>query len=563
MGLLKKKKKKKPLKIRGGGGGGGISSKRPLQVEKLAPCIGNCPSGNDIRQWIEIIAQREKTGVDEEEAFDRAWNLVASTNPFPATMGRVCPHPCEDNCNRNAKDGAVAINTLERFIGDWGIDRKLPLPKLDAEKKSESIGVIGAGPAGLSFAYQMASRGYPVTVYEAYPKAGGMLYYGIPFYRLPEETLGAEIQKIIDAGVEIKLSCVVGKDIPYEEVRSKHQVLFLGIGAHQGKPMRIPGEEGSGVWKGTDYLREVNRGEDVDVGMTVAIIGGGDTAVDAARMARRAGAEVTIVYRRTRTEMPAIDSEIEDAFKEDVKIEFLLAPVEIKRNDDGSVKALTVRKMELGEPDSSGRRRPVPIDGSDYDIPVDTVIAAISQQADWGPLPELKPEKWLKPDRDRWGKLDDTLLTGGDAVDLGIATTAIGHGRQAAEVIHAQLRGIDPPKTDERPNVTPENLKLDFYDAKDKVKNSHRPVEEWLSKPDEEIVANISKDQFLAEIDRCFSCGLCFGCERCWMYCTPSCFIKVDEEQKAPGNYYTIKLDVCDGCTKCADECPCGFLAMV
>ena len=560
MGLLKKTTKK-PLKMTGRGGAASAQSNlRPQQVVKLPPCVGECPSGNDIRGWITRIAQREKLGLSKEDAYDKAFATIVETNPFPSIMGRVCPHPCEAKCNREGKDGGVAINAMERFIGDWALERKLELTKLaDAEPRSESVGVIGAGPAGLSFAYQMARRGYPVTVYEQFDKAGGMLFWGIPVYRLPRDILQAEVDRIAALGVEIKLNTKVGKDISVEELKSKHALIFMGIGAHKGRLMRVEGEQGPGVWTGTDYLNRVNGGEQVDVGKSVAVIGGGDTAIDAARVARRTGADVTILYRRTRTEMPAIDTEVEDAFKEDIKIEFLVAPVGVKR-DGEKLQAVVVQKMQLGEPDSSGRRRPVPIEGSEYDISIDTLIAAISQEPDWDPIPELGPEKrWLEADDN--GKVKGKLYAGGDVLDLGVATTAVLHGRRAAEAAHAELRGQEFRRPAERPPIPLERIKLSYYDEKPKAEGAHRPVEEWLGKADDEIALGITDEQFLEEASRCFSCGLCFGCERCWMYCTPGCFIK--QPQITEGSYYTVKIDTCDGCKKCVDECPCGYLDMI
>jgi NADPH-dependent glutamate synthase beta subunit-like oxidoreductase len=560
MGLLKKDKKKKPLRTLGGAAGTQQSNLRPSQVEKLAPCIANCPSGNDIRGWITTIAQHEKSKISLGDAYTRAWTTIVKTNPFPSMMGRVCPHPCETNCNRTHKDGAVSINAAERFIGDWGIEQGLKLSRIEGEgDKEESIGVIGAGPAGLSFAYQMARRGYKVTVYEKTPKAGGMVYWGIPFYRQPADVLDKEIQRIVDLGVEIQLDCEVGKDVSVAELRSRHKVLFLAPGAHKGRKLRIPGEDGPGLFTGTDYLHRINNGEQVDVGQSAAVIGGGDTAIDAARAARRAGADVTILYRRTREEMPAIDSEVEDAIKEGVKIEFLVAPVEVERDGD-KISKVVVQKMELGEPDESGRRRPVPIEGSEYEIAIDSIIAAISQDTDWEPLGDLRPEtKWLEPDK--YGKVKDGLYAGGDVVNLGLATIAVGQGRLAAEAIHAELRGSQPPGEDRRPVVGKDRIKMevvDVYPNKQPAERAHRPVEEWLTKPDDEIDLGITAQQFQEELTRCFSCGLCFGCERCWMFCTPACFVKVDEP--GPGNYYTIKLETCDGCKKCGDECPCGFI---
>ncbi|MCP4599462.1 MAG: FAD-dependent oxidoreductase [Proteobacteria bacterium] len=563
MALLKKKKKKKPFK-QSGTSVGAQSSLRPQLVNKLPPCVGHCPSGTDIRGWITLIAQREKLGLSEEEAYTKAWQKLVETNPFPSVMGRVCPHPCEDSCNRTAKDGSVSINAVERFIGDWALQKELPLSKIEGEdQKPESVGVIGAGPAGLSFAYQLARRGYSVTVYEKQAVAGGMVYWGIPFYRQPADLLESEIKRIVDLGVELKLGCEVGKDISVDELKTKHKVVFLGIGAHKGKILAIPGEEGPGFWTGTDYLFRYNNGEKVDVGKSVAVIGGGDTAIDAARAARRAGADVTILYRRTRTEMPAIDSEIEDAMKEDVKIEYLVAPIEIKRNGD-KVKSVVVQRMELGEPDDSGRRRPVPIEGSQYEIEIDTIVAAISQEPNWGTLGDLGPEgRWLEADPS--GKVRDSVWAGGDVLNLGLATIAVYQGRCAAESVHAELRGIEPPLPDIRPDIPKERIKIeleDIYPSKQRAKITHRPSEEWLSKPNDEIVGTIANEQFLEEVSRCLSCGQCFGCERCWMFCTPSCFSKAEKLQ-AGEPYYPVKLDVCDGCKKCSDECPCGFIDMV
>jgi NADPH-dependent glutamate synthase beta subunit-like oxidoreductase/Pyruvate/2-oxoacid:ferredoxin oxidoreductase delta subunit len=572
MGLLKSVDKRPPLR-QGGSGATQVSSLRPQQVEKTAPCIGNCPSGNDIRGWLTTIQLREKLGYDLDEAMRRAWYIEVETNPFPAVMGRVCPHPCESHCNRKEKDGAVAINSVERSIGDWGIEKKLPLPTLDAGGPfGEKVAVIGAGPAGLSCAYQLARRGYKVTVFESLPHAGGMLRYGIPEYRLPRHVIDAEVAKIAELGVEIRCNTSVGKDITFEELRTQFHAVFVGIGAHQGKNLGVQGEEGPGVWTGTEFLNHVNAGRRVEIGGNVVVIGGGDTAIDAARvskrvtmdsaaMSRRLGAEVTILYRRTRTEMPAIEREIEEALEEGVRIEYLAAPKEVLRGADGKVRAMVVQRMQLGEPDASGRRAPVPIEGDTYELPIETIIVAVSQEPDLAKLGAAElGKRWLSSDE--WGRTGvQGVWTGGDNIGLGLATISIGQGRKAAESIHAALRGEEPKAPPARPSVGPEKIKMEHYEAKARAVRAVRSPEERLAKPMEEIDFGISFEAMVDEATRCFSCGKCFACEKCWMYCQAGCFVKVPDPHL--GHYYKVKLEVCDGCKKCAEECPCGFLEMV
>ncbi len=261
---------------------------RPGQVEKLAPCQEGCPISGDIRRWVGIVAQRDKLGLAPAEAYARAWGVIVERNPLPSTLGRVCPHPCETNCNRSGLDEGVAIHSMERFLGDWAISEGLPLTRLEEDEKPESIGVIGSGPSGLSFAYQMARRGYCVTIYEQHPQAGGMLRYGIPDYRLPRDVLDAEIDRIARLGVDIRLNTTVGSEISLGELRARHAALYVAIGAQSSRELGIAVEADAAVMNGAEYLRRVNRGEHVEVGKKVAVIGGGNTAVDAARTARRA-----------------------------------------------------------------------------------------------------------------------------------------------------------------------------------------------------------------------------------------------------------------------------------
>ena len=529
---------------------------RPRQVEKQAPCQAGCANSGDIRAWIGAVAQRGKTGTSRHAAYEKAWRIITEANPFPAVLGRICPHPCEAGCNRAEKDGAVAINALERFLGDWGIERDLRLVRLEDDSKPESVGVIGAGPSGLSFAYQMARRGYAVTVYESRAEPGGMLRYGIPEYRLPTSVLIAEIQRVLDLGVRLELNTRIGRDISVKELRSRHEILFLGIGAQAGRLLGLPSEEGPGVWAGTDYLSLINQGETVDLGRHVAVIGGGDTAIDAARTARRHGSHATILYRRTRGEMPAEPLEVDEALAEGVLLELLAAPVEVVRRD-GHVVELVARRMTLGEPDETGRPRPSPVPGSEFRIPVDAVLVAVSQEPDWVGLEELgAADRRLQADD--VGQLEARTWAGGDVLGRGIAGMAIAHGRRAAEAAHANLRGNQPPGSRERAPIGAEQIKFDFFESSAPVNPARIGAQEALAEPAAEVNLGITEEEFLAEVGRCFSCGLCFGCEHCWMYCTPLCFTRVEEA--APGAYFTVALEMCEECGKCVDVCPGGYL---
>lgn len=531
-------------------------SYRPRQVEKAAPCQGGCANCGDIRGWIGTVAQRDKIGLGREQAYAQAWSIITDVNPFPATLGRICPHPCETACNRGENDEPLAINAMERFLGDFGIQAGLPLPRKEAGAPPEWIGVVGAGPSGLSFAYQMARRGYRVSLYDARERAGGMLRYGVPDYRLPQDVLDAEIRKILDLGVELHLGTQVGRDIALEELRERHHSLYLGIGAQRGQALRIPGSEGPGALTGTEYLARINRGETVDLGACVVVVGGGNTAIDAARCARRGGAEVTLVYRRGREEMPAIAQEVEDALEEGIELKLLTTPVKILRDAGGAVAGVVLQRMELGEPDASGRRSPVPMAGSETELPCEAVVMAVSQVPVLEGLEALDHSgNWLIADEA--GAVGQNLLAGGDAVGLGIAGNAIVQGRRAAEALHARLRG-QPLESDDREEIHGDHVR---FASKPAAAATHAPVlepEQRLGDMRTEVAGTISESDFLAEVQRCYSCGSCFGCEQCFMYCTAGCYTRLEEPR--PGMYFALNLDACEECGKCVEVCPCGFL---
>jgi NADPH-dependent glutamate synthase beta subunit-like oxidoreductase len=559
--------KKKKRKLGGGGGfggGGGASSTespfRPYTVAKVPPCQDACPIHTDIRGVLTTIAQSEKLGRTFEESFEKAWGMIVEKNPFPAVIGRVCPHPCESKCNRNELDAEVGFNSVERFLGDYGLEHNLPLPKLTDEKKTQKVAVVGAGPAGLSCAYQLARRGYPVTVFEAFSHGGGMLRYGIPAYRLPREILEAEIRKIQDLGVEIKYNTSVGNDIPFDQIKKEFDAIFLGIGAHEGWTMGVPGEDVENVYTGTNFLNLINSGQTLDLGERLYVIGGGDTAIDAARVSLRLGVkEVVILYRRTRQEMPAIDQEIEEAIEEGVKIEYLAAPVEIL-SEDGKVSAIKALRMELGEPDSSGRRRPVPIEGSEYTQTCSTVVLAIGQQPqNFQGLESFQNERG-KVIADDFGQTgESTVYAGGDLLKLGLVNIAIAEGSTAAQDIDRYLQGGERKKTGPaEPRIATDKMRLEHYPKLERTHEEHLPLGNRFQSLDIEVHLGLKPEQVIEESKRCMSCGYCFDCERCWMYCQASAVLKPAKK----GDPYIYKHELCTGCKKCAEECPCGFLDM-
>jgi NADPH-dependent glutamate synthase beta subunit-like oxidoreductase len=481
------------------------------------------------------------------------------TTPFPSTCGRVCPHPCESACNRKEKEGAVAINNVERFIGDFGLEKGLKPTKLNGETRSEKIAVVGSGPGGLTAAYQLARRGYPVTVFEAFPHAGGMLRYGIPDYRLPTDVLDAEIDRILELGVELRLNTAVGTEITLDDLRKEYKAIFVALGAHQGIELRIEGEDAPNVFTGTDFLHRVNSGEKVDVGDKVLVIGGGDTAIDAARVSRRLGAEVAIVYRRTRKEMPAIDEEIEGADLEDVKIDYLAAPLEIY-TENGKAVGMKCQRMELGEPDSSGRRRPVPIEGDTFDMDFTCLIAAVSQAPDFEGFGELIEGKdWIKVDDKMKTKLEG-VYSGGDNINLGLAIDAIAHGNAAAVAIDEMIDGAQDPLPDSAPLgvVLADKMELGYYKESHRVARTELPVEDRLKDMAAEIASTYTAEEATTESKRCMSCGKCFDCGTCWSFCQDNAIVK----PLTKGDPYKIKLDFCTGCKKCSEVCPCGYIEM-
>jgi NADPH-dependent glutamate synthase beta subunit-like oxidoreductase len=526
---------------------------RPLYVDKTPPCNDTCPAGEDIVGYLNLIRQGR---------YQEGWELIMQENPFPGVCGRVCPHPCESQCNRTELGGAIAIHVQERFLADWAYERSLKdIPLVSLDPSAPSVGVIGSGPAGLSCAYQLARKGYPVTVFEALDKLGGMMRL-IPEYRLPREILDYEIGAIESLGVEIKTGVQLGRDLSLDDLRD-YQAIFLAVGQSVSRKLDVAGEEAAGVLHGIEFLRRLDRGEKPPLGPRVAVIGGGNTALDAARSARRLGAEVSILYRRSRYEMPAIDEEIEEAVEEGVQIEYLVAPVEVLIGE-GKVSGLKCTKMRLGEPDESGRRRPMPVAGSEHTIEVDTVIPALGQVADLSFLgKEVKAEGGRIVIEDSGATTCWPLFAGGDvATGYGTVTHAVGSGKRAALAIDRLLRGealegfppldrsVHAVPRDVAPTVVGfEDLNLAYFEEEPRPKQAQAPAGERV-KGFAEVNRGFDEEVAVAEAARCFSCGTCNQCDNCLIFC-PDLAVLRDGEKP-----YVFNYDYCKGCGICFVECP-------
>ena len=482
-----------------------------------APCRNNCPAGIDIQSYIAQTANKD---------YLAAVKTIKERNPFPSVCGRVCPKPCEEACRRSLLEAPVAINNIKRFIADVDLNNKTPYIPQNADNNGKKVAIVGAGPAGLTCAYYLRQEGCNIDIFETTSRPGGMLMWGIPEYRLPKETLLKEIGLITTLGINIEYNKTLGHDFSLKELKSRYDAVFLAIGAQKSTAMRIRHEETSGVYGGVDFLHNIASGKKIDIGENVIVVGGGNTAIDAARTSIRLGAKkVSIVYRRTKEEMPAELYEIEEAIHEGIAFSFLLAPTEVIVKD-GKLCGLKCQAMELGEPDMSGRRRPVPINGKEEILEADTIISAIGQYVDTtGLTDEMKNSTKLA--LTRWGtivanedkKTFETnipgVFAGGDAVTgPSIAISAIAHGRYAAQSIKAYLTN-SPVEKDFRNEFNfslGETLAqvdkeyLPQADKKNREKNELLPVSKRLDNFNE-VDLTFNEKQALSEASRCLKCG--------------------------------------------------------
>jgi NADPH-dependent glutamate synthase beta subunit-like oxidoreductase len=512
---------------------------RPEYVDRLPPCNHACPAGENIQGWLYHA---------ESGNYEAAWRLLTEDNPLPAVMGRVCYHPCETSCNRAQLDTAVGINSVERFLGDEALRQGWNFDAPPA-RTGKRVLVVGAGPSGLSAAYHLARLGHAVEIHEAGPVAGGMMRFGIPKYRLPRDVLEAEVRRILELGVALKLDAKVANLL--ETMRSgAFDAAFLAVGAHIAKRAYIPAGSAAKVLDALSVLRSMEGEEKPLLGRRVVVVGGGNTAIDVARTAKRLGAEdAIIVYRRTRERMPAHDSEVEEALQEGVLIKWLST---IKQAAESSI---TVEKMVL---DAKGNPQPT---GELETLAADSVVLALGQDVD---LSLLEGVPGLQM-RDGTVQVADNMMTGHAGIFAGgdmvpaerTVTVAVGHGKKAARHIDAWLRGAEyaaPPKHEP---ASFERLNTWYYSDAPKTL---RPVLDDVRRQStfDEVVHGLDESNALYEARRCLSCGNCFECDNCYGVCPDNAVIKL-----GPGKRFQFNFDYCKGCGICAAECPCGAIRMV
>jgi NADPH-dependent glutamate synthase beta subunit-like oxidoreductase len=525
---------------------GSWRTERPLYQNGLPPCNDACPAGENIQGWL----------FDAEEGrYQDAWHALVADNPFPAIMGRVCYHPCQTACNRAQLDQPVGINSVERFLGDAALSEGWALPPV-AVDTGKRVLVIGAGPSGLSAAYHLRRFGHAVEVRDAGPKAGGMMRFGIPAYRLPRDVLDAELQRVFDSGVELTLNCRVD-DVLAAKAEGGFDAVFLAVGAHIGKRTYIPAGESAQVLDAIGMLREMEGEDKPLLGRRVVVYGGGNTAMDAARTAKRLGAdEAIIVYRRTRDRMPANDLEVQEALEEGVLMRWLST---IKHVDADHI---TVERMEL---DDSGFPQPT---GETDELAADSLVLALGQEVDLSLLdgvPGLVVEDGVVAVDGRMMTGSPGIFAGGDMVPSErTVTVAVGHGKLAARNIDGWLRE-EPFVHDPRPALaTFDRLNTWYYSDADKTV---RPTLDLARRLDsfDEVKQGLDESNALFEARRCLSCGNCFGCDNCFGVCPDNAVRKfaAGSGDGDNGRDYAFDLDYCKGCGICVNECPSGAIVMI
>jgi NADPH-dependent glutamate synthase beta subunit-like oxidoreductase len=521
-------------------GTGPVRQQRPHYVDLMPPCNSACPAGENIQAWLDL-AQAGK--------YREAWEMLVRDNPMPAVHGRVCYHPCEAACNRGELDAPVSIHAVERFLGDLAAKENWPY-RADALASGKRVLVIGAGPCGLSAAYHLARLGHSVEIHEAGPLPGGMMHFGIPAYRLPREHLMKEIRRIEAMGIRIILNCKV-EDVLAAKSAGAFDAVFVAIGAGVGKHINIPARDAVRVLDAVSLLHNVKEGEPPRLGRRVVVYGGGGTAVDAARTAKRLGAdEALVVYRRDRSHMPAKAFEVNEAIEEGVRIKWLTSLKKIDGSD------LTVEIMEL---DANGRPKPT---GQFETLRADAIVLAVGEETDSGFLRQVPGIEFAE---DGIVQVAPNMMTGHPGVFAGgdmvpgerSVTASVGHGKRAARHIDAWLRGRNYEEPVKHPMVTLGMLHLPVYSDADPSAQRTLPAAERVS-GFEEVVAGLTEKQARYEAQRCLSCGNCFECDNCYAACPEQAIIKL-----GPGRRYRFDFAKCTGCSVCFEQCPCHAIEMI
>ena len=521
-------------------GTGPLRTRRPVYMDFLPPCNNACPAGENIQAWLALAQAGE---------YRQAWQSLVENNPFPAIHGRVCYHPCEDACNRNYTDSTVSIHAVERFLGDlalannWSFDFELPAG-------GKRVLIIGAGPSGLSAAYHLRRLGHEVEIREAGPVAGGMIHFGIPAYRMPRKALNAEIKRVEEMGVTIRLNHRVD-DVLAEKNEGEFDAVFVAIGAHISKKIDIPAREAGRILDAVTFLKEAYSEHPPKLGRRVAIYGGGNTAMDAARTAKRLGAEeALIIYRRDRDSMPAHDFEADEALEEGVKIKWLRTIREIDQNN------IEVEEMVL---DEHGYPQPT---GKVETLAADALILAVGQNAD---TRFLKSVPGIEFNHDGTVIVGDNMMTGSEGIFAGgdmvpserSVTNAVGHGKKAARFIDAYLRNETYTPAAKHPVIGHERLHLWYRTKAPRQQQAEVPVARRIDNFNE-ITSGLNEREARFEAQRCLSCGNCFECDGCYGACPEGAI-----EKLGPGRRYRFDYNLCTGCAVCFEQCPCHAIEMI